>query len=491
MKRSWLLQAVLVASLLGCSVGETTPLSPSPHLGLSQSVWPIIHHSPDQEAASPYQGPPSPEEGGRAVDFLRDVQGPAPVLFDSRGDILAMGVDAFSKAHVFTRLDPEDLSVKSTYRVDIANPLEGLYSFLDSQDCWWNGYYQVISRICFRGEEMFEDVHIDLSSSYPDLLTSDDSIVGIMPLYRPRALIDVAFVTQGLKTVHEGGSFTKRTIGAKAGLLRLHQDRTHDLVLRTFPDENITNNFAVDPEDGIYVLTNRHAWKLSPGEKELDVVWSYPYEAGEPIPSIPCRDTVPDDLCALLAIKENVKFGDGSGTTPTLIGKDRRYLAFADGSRPMRLIVLRTADGSEVFVDDPIPIKQGRAQTENTIAAFGNTFAIESNYTKGVAGYEIAGDYGEETVLLKWVNTEIFAPNAVPLVSGASNTLYVYEAQGDDPWSGFARWFVTALDLDSGTVLWRTFIGTGLSYNSLYAPLCVDDRRRIYIGLFGGLMRLR
>lgn len=460
------------------------------HPYLAQSVWPIIHHSPDQEASSPYAGPVLPEGGQFEVEFLPDIQGPAPALFDSKGNLLVMGVNAFEKKHIFMKLDYETLDVKGSYEVNIANPLEGLYSFVDHEDCWWNGYYQVISRLCFNGDEMYEDLHIDLKLAYPEVITGDDSIVGIMPLYHSEGLIDIAFVTQGLKPVHEGGYYTKVTIGAKAGVLKVNKDKTHSLIVKLFPDENITNNFAMDPDDGIYVLTNKHAWKLTPVGNELKEIWSVPYEPGDPIPSFPCDDTTSDDLCALGAIQANVKFGDGSGTTPTLIGRNREYVAFADGARPMRIIVLRTLDGSEVPVDEPIPIKDPETQTENTMSACGYKFAIESNYTKGVAGFEISGEYGTETVRFKWANTEIFSPNVVPLSSCASDTLYVYEVQGEDPWSGEAEWYVTALDLDSGTLLWRQFIGKGLSYNSLYAPLSIDDKNRMYIGLFGGFLRL-
>ncbi len=486
-KLSFILCAVFI--LVNCADKKAKKYHDHPFL--AQSPWPIIHHSADQEASSPFEGPRMPDSGGFQIDFLQNIQGPAPALFDSKGNLLVMGVNAFQKKHIFMKLDYETLEVKSSYEIPIANPLEGLYSFVDYEDCWWNGYYQVISRICSDGDEMGEDMHIDLKSSYPDVINSDDSIVGIMPLYHSEGLIDIAFVTQGLKPVHTGGYYTKVTIGAKAGVLKINKDKTHQLFLKIFADENITNNFAIDPEDGIYILTNKHAKKMKLEGDEFKVIWSTPYEPGEPIPLFPCDDETPDDLCALGAIQANVKFGDGSGTTPTLIGKSREYIAFADGARPMRIIVLRTADGSEVPVDEPVPIKDPETQTENTISACGYKFAIENNYTKGLAGYEIYGGSGNEQVKLKWTNIDIFSPNVVPLASCASNVFYVYEVQEGDPWSGDAKWFITAIDLDSGTILWRQFVGKGLSFNSMYAPLSIDDKGRMYIGLFGGFLRLR
>jgi len=463
------------------------------HPYLAQSVWPIVHHSTFQEAAAKYAGPQLPEGGEFHVDFLPEIQGPAPALFDSKGDLLVMGVDVLKKKHIFMKLNPDTLEIIASYEISISNPLEGLYSFVDNQDCWWNGYYQTISRICSKGNEMSEDMHINLAEEFPQEFNSDDSIVGLVPLYVTPGMYDIAFVTQGLKPVLEGGYYTKITIGAKAGVLRVNKDRSINVFVKKFIDENITNNFAVDPESNIYVLTNRHAWKLrleGAGDNGvLNVVWSVPYEPGEPIPRFRC-DSQSLDACALDAIMKSVKFGDGSGTTPTLMGDNYEYVAFADGSRPMKIVVLRTADGSEVPIDNPVPITDPQTQTENTISAYGRKFAIESNYTKGAAGYEIVGDYGAEQVVLKWVNLDVFAPNAVPLVSGESNAFYLYEMQGTDPFASESKWFVTALDLDTGEILWRQYIGDGLMHNSTYAPLSIDDKGRMYIGLFGGFMRL-
>jgi outer membrane protein assembly factor BamB len=466
------------------------------HPHLARSPWPIIHHSPAQEASSPFAGPDGAAGGGLAVDFLPSVQGPASVLFDSQGRLLVMGVDFFDKKHVFMRLDPETLERIDGLEIDIESPLEGLYSFVDSEDCWWNGHAQAITRLCSDSGTLREDVSFDLLELRPDLMSADDSIIGLMPLVESSGRIDVAFVTTGLKPVHEGGQFTKVVIGAKVGVLRVRDDGGGDLVVNSYGDENITNNPALDPAGNLYVLTNKQALKLrlrddAGGGAELEQVWSVPYDSGPPIPSFPCDDDTSIDACELLSRQADVKFADGSGTTPTLLGAGLAYVAFADGGRPLRVVVLRTADGSAVDVDVPRPFADPEAQTENTITAYGGRFAIENNSGKGAAAFELSGDGGAERARLLWVDDEIFAPNAVPLVSGASGALYLYEMRGDSPWAAESEWFVTALDLGTGRLLWRRLAGAGLDYNSVYAPLCIDDRKRMYIGLFGGLLRIR
>ncbi len=163
------------------------------------------------------------------------------------------------------------------------------------------------------------------------------------------------------------------------------------------------------------------------------------------------------------------------------MGDNEEYIGFADGSIPMKIIVLRTEDGSPVEIDNPEPFSYDpESQTENTLAYFGGKFIVDNNNPEGsgVACYEIKGSYGNEKVKLLWVNKDIFAPNNVPLVSGKSQSAYVYELKKEDR---IDKWYLTAIDLNTGKVLWREFIGEGFDYNSMYAPLNLDDKNNIYI----------
>jgi len=499
------LLAVCAAAAAGCSK-ESGKKKYHNHPYLSQSPWPIIHHSSFQEAATKFRGPVPSSSGTVAKDWYAypsSEWGPGPVLFDSNGNVLLMKVDIFVKKHFFIKYNPDTMKEISSFSVSIPDPLGGLYSFVDNSDCWWNGYSAVLSRICSSGSTMSEDLHLDLSSLYPGQMMTDDSIVAMSPLYSSPGMIDVVFVTQGMKSVHESEMLTKVTTGARAGVLRVNKDRSTELFLKNFStDENISNSFAIDPEGGIYITTNKYAYKLrleqgTEGE-ELKEAWKVAYDSGPPIPSYPCPMTTSTEMCVIKAFQSSVKFADGTGTTPTLMGPNQEYVSFFDGARPMKLVVLRTKDGSSVDnIDQPIPFPEPASQTENTISAFGDVFAVENNYSYGAAAYKITGDYGDETIALLWTNSTIFAPNAVPMISGDSNMFYVFEMQNKDPnytfdvWNGDPDWYVTALDLDTGDVVWQQFIGNGISFNSVYAPLSMDDRGRMYIGLFGGLLRVR
>lgn len=444
----------------------------------------MLHHSSAQEAASEHAGPAG--ESPQATVFT-DILGPGAVMYASDGHLMLKGVDVIRSRHVFHRVWVEGESLRTDGRAELAieNPFSSLYTILDFEDCFWSFTRQVLHRICPDSEGLREVLAVDLLARHPNLLDSDDLIVGMNPLYHSPGLIDLALVTSGLKEERKNDMLVPHSTAVKVMRLRVFRDGTTDLLVRSYPGENVSNNLAVDPEDGIYLLTNKHAVKLREGGTGLEEIWSIPYESG-PVPTpVPCAEPTPLEACALFSAQQNVRFSDGSGTTPTLMGPDSEVLVFMDGARPMRLIALRTSDGSPLDVDESVPFSDPRAQTENTIAAYGDTFVVESNSSKGVAAYRLDAAAGR--VRLLWKDESLFAPNAVPLVSGASRQAYIYEIEGDDAWASNASWYVTALDLDMGSVLWRAYVGRGFLSNSGYAPLTLDDRRRVTIVVAGGL----
>lgn len=497
---SMLISFVMLSVLTGCSESKTTGIIANPYL--ANSAWPIIHQSSYQNASSFFAGPNGSINNPPSSEFIPNpIQGTGPVVFDSKGNALFEKVAILNQAHIFSIVDPVTLNTITSYTVNVSasDPLNGLYSFVDYQDCWWNAYNQTFLRLCFQGNSIVADMSINLAALYPTQITAQDSIVSMNPLYTSPGMMDIAFVTEGLQPVHQNGYFTQTITGAKVGVMRINSDRSISLFLQDFPNEDITNSFAVTPDGGIYVITDKHAVKLSLQQtcacsaQTLKIVWEVPYDTGLPIQQFPCPDTIPDWECRINVILNGGRLSpDGSGTTPTLM-EQGKYMVFADGELPMKLVALRTTDGSSIPIDNPIPFTESTAQTENICASYGNKFIIENNYSPGIAAYEIIGQPGHEQVKQLWVNYKVFAPNAVPLISGASNTVYVYEMQGPSFYpltTTTQQWFVTALDLQTGNILWRKHIGNGILYNSIYAPLSLDDKKHIYIGLFGGLLRL-
>jgi hypothetical protein len=481
--------AMLVAAAMICitalvfSCGEKSQggrrYHDNPHL--ANSPWPILHHNSAMDAASPFKGPEWKGEGSiKATVF--DFMGPGWVLFDSRENPVLGTIEALTRKRVFRVLEASTLKVKSEYEIKAKQTLSGLYAFLDNEDCVWTSADTSIHRLCRDGWELKEAFSADLVELRPGTFEKGDAVFGLNPLYESPGMIDIFFVTKGIRNVHENNLYYQKTVGAKVGVLRVYPDYRTELILKTFPGENITNNTALD-RSGIYVATNHRLVKLRLENGALEETWNTAYDPGDPPQAIECDDAAPDDQCSLKTMLEGVRFSDGTGTTPTLMGKGGELIGIMDGARPMKIVLLRSQDGSPVSVDRPAPFDDPGSQTENTIAAFGDRFVINNNHETGtgVAGYELTGEGADAAARRLWENDSVFTPNNVPMISGGSGVFYTYELRGDE-------WYMTALDLDDGSVLWRVFTGTGLGLDSKYAPICLDARRRLYLPLVGGLL---
>jgi hypothetical protein len=81
------------------------------------------------------------------------------------------------------------------------------------------------------------------------------------------------------------------------------------------------------------------------------------------------------------------------------------------------------------------------------------------------------------------------APSAVPKLSLAAGLAYTYTKppRGD----GIDAWYLTALSFRTGKTVYSQLAGTGLGYNSNYAPVSIGPDGTMYVGALGGLVRLR
>ena len=95
--------------------------------------------------------------------------------------------------------------------------------------------------------------------------------------------------------------------------------------------------------------------------------------------------------------------------------------------------------------------------------------------------------YGCRTV---WTNKEVSAPSSVNKMSVANGLIYAYtKSKGPANTDG---WYFTALDFESGAVVYSQLAGTGLLYNNHYAPVYLGpDGKTAYVGVLGGLIAIR
>lgn len=458
------------------------------HPYLAQSPWPIVHRNPAQQAGTEFSGPQPPLK----VELFEH-RGPGWVLFDSKGNPIFGNANPLGHKHEFKKFD-RNMNLIASIALSFENItgiLGGIYSFIDHEDCIWTSVDITVYRLCEKGGRFEEDMKFNISE-ISEGFSKEETILAMMPVYKPKAWMEIAFVTMGIEYIREGNQLKANIPGAKVGFLQVSGKNSANVYYYQFKGEAIQNAVALDRHDNLYVLTTHKLYKMKfdYSSKSFKSLWEYSYEPGPPPDEIECEEGTYPYVCLLLNYLKKVRFISGSGTTPTLMGENEEYVGFADGALPMKVVVLRTGDGTPVEVTSPVPFPYDPySQTENTLAYVNGKFIIDNNNPEGsgVACYEIKGKYGNERVELLWVNREVFAPNNVPLVSGKSNAGYVYELVKEGERE---KWFLTALDLNTGDVLWRKFIEEGMEYNSLYAPLSLTDQGEIYIGLFGKILKV-
>jgi hypothetical protein len=233
--------------------------------------------------------------------------------------------------------------------------------------------------------------------------------------------------------------------------------------------EKIANSFAVDDTGGVFVVTDRALYRLDAGPR---VTWRKPYSNS--------------------GIAKPGQVGAGSGTTPTLMGRD--FVAIADNADPMNVVVYRRDSAREVC-RAPV-FARGASATDQSLIGTARSLVVENNYgyngptategsrttTPGLERVDLDRDgKGCHRV---WRSAEI-APSVVPKLSAANGLVYTYTKPGGD-----ARdpWYLTALDFRTGRTVYSRLAGEGLGFNNNYAPVTIGPDGGVYLGVLGGMV---
>jgi hypothetical protein len=252
---------------------------------------------------------------------------------------------------------------------------------------------------------------------------------------------------------------------------------------KTLDGERIINGSAADETGGIYLVTSKYMYRFDAGSEGAPVItWQEPYDAGT-----------------------HMKAGQvdtGSGTTPTLMGKD--YVAITDNAEPqMHVVVWRRAkevQGGRLVCAEPVFLP-GQSSNENSLVATDKSIVVENNFgyknykstlhgqtTKpGLARIDINADgQGCHTV---WTNMEESIPTVVTKMSLANGLIYTYTKPkgpaNTDPW------YFTAIDFATGQTVYKHLAGTGVLYDNHYAPVFLGPDGTFYVGVLGGIVALR
>jgi hypothetical protein len=245
--------------------------------------------------------------------------------------------------------------------------------------------------------------------------------------------------------------------------------------------EPIGNSFAVDPTGGVFIVTDRALYRFD--------------AASDGSPRVTWRE-----VYANIGTVKPGQTEDGSGTTPNLMGGG--YVAITDNADPMDVVVYRRAkkvSGSRVVCTVPV-FNVGEGSTDNSLIGTGRSLVVENNYGYGGPTATMNGAStvpGIERIDINssgsgctpvWYSAER-APSAVPKLSLANGLVYAYTKPPRS--DGIDAWYLTAISFRTGKTIFERLAGTGLGFNSNYAPVSVGPDGTAYVGVLGGLVLLR
>jgi hypothetical protein len=485
MKLAAPLLAALVAAVLAPAAGAVTPIPqsqadlsgltlftghkakkhpvPAPpiprHPFMAANGRNAVHNDAYQSDTYRQSGP----LGGSMNVFSQSIDGAGglgscgiTIAYDKRGRLITTCIAATS---VELRLMNPDLSTVASHMLPPriippgVNPLQspgGAYFYVDNKDRAVVSIGRQIFVVAVKGNSLRRVKTYDLSAVIP----SDDQLNSALPDWSGRLW------------------FVSRRHGIVGAL-----DPATGKVLRTIrTNEAIGNSFAMDETGGVFVVTDTAQYRFDTKHGKPRISWRVPYKN--------------------VGIQKPGQFDAGSGTTPTLMGK--QYLSIADNAARMNVVVLRRAKhlkpGQRRIVCEQPVFKKGKGDTENSIIATDRSMIVENNY-----GYAPPPDAtsdgkttepGVERVDIKrngkgcrtvWKSSAI-SPSTVPKLSLASGLIYLYTKPKGLP----DAWYLTAVDFYTGKTVWRRLIGTGVLFNVHYAGLTISPKGVLFTGVLGG-----
>ncbi|MEU1427999.1 hypothetical protein ABZ412_13080 [Nocardia sp. NPDC005746] len=252
-------------------------------------------------------------------------------------------------------------------------------------------------------------------------------------------------------------------------------------------DETVSNSMSVDEHNGVYIASNKIMHKIVwTGSKlstdEADGAWSSPYDTGRRPPA--------------------VKFGTGTGSTPTLMGFDGKsdeLVVITDGADQMHLVAFwrnkipegfqqkpgtksnRIADQVQVTAGLPDPLPEF-VQSEQSVVVNGYGAFVVQNIGSGgepdrlidvLANgpvdppphgmqrfeWDPAGHRWNSV----WARGDVASTSMVPAISSTTGIVFVNGYSKADGWE------VTGLDWKTGETVHRTIFGQSNLGNGAYA----------------------
>ncbi|WP_250439677.1 hypothetical protein [Caballeronia sp. AZ1_KS37] len=277
--------------------------------------------------------------------------------------------------------------------------------------------------------------------------------------------------------------------------------------IRFAPGEFVSNSFAIDQKGGIYIASNRVMHKVvwtgtKLSEDEADGAWKAEYEHGDQPPA--------------------VKFGDGTGSTPTLMGfgdDQDKLVVITDGANRMHLVAFwrdQMPAGWKQIPGTKSPRIAGQigitaglkhppkfVQSEQSVVVNGyGAFVVNNVAEKGhpdklvdvlslgpvnkpASGAErLEWDPKKHAWRSVWTRDDVVSISMVPSTSSASNMVFV---NGYYPKTG---WEITGMDWNTGKTVHRVSFGQSNLGNGAYAIIQYLSNGDLLMNSIGGPTRV-
>ncbi len=259
----------------------------------------------------------------------------------------------------------------------------------------------------------------------------------------------------------------------------------------------VRNSFAVDSNNAIYIASNNHLHKVQWDGAALSLTWAEPYHNAT---------------------------GNGSGSTPTLMGFDSedKFVVITDGDAVMNLTLfwrdeipegwIAPAGAPSARIAGQLPASMGglpAVQSEQSVVVYGYGAVVVNNLANNVPASDsilVSGSLGNreeyqafgvqkfqwdaeaKQLNLAWVNNEVSSVNGMPILGIGSgewlgeDLLYAVGARS-------GAFTLEAVNWHNGATTFYHSLG-GARFNSLYGNILLDENGRIHYSTLWGKLCL-
>lgn len=473
--------------------GQLLNDEPPKNLFLADSPWPISHRNTYAQASSPLPGPTL-----NTQMVTKDYKPLLPGLItlaisgkysDGKHVIWGNTISTVFKAedtgngfNILATYQKPDVSIAGLFSID--NAVSGAYTLVDKDNIFYvpKGYklYSFTDAI---NDKRTAPIILKNTFEIPiNFRKTDERIVGLTLTYDGK----IVFATNN-------------------GLIGLMDRDFNNLLTFQLPaNENISNSIACDENGGIYVVSSKRMYRIQWTKSALTIEenkggWVAAYEYG--------------------SSASGIRLGDGSGSTPTLmgVGLQDKFVVITDGQDLMHVVLFwrdKIPDNWQQItgtksrrIAAQYPVKFGnnnatKSLSEQSVCIRGNGILVVNNLLKLnsgnrlldllLSGIPFNAPYGAEKFEWNstkqklesvWVNNSVSFPNGIPCMSAQTNTIYnIGQKNG--------QWTFDGLDWNTGVLKFQYTLGNQLNFNSAYAPTEIGLNGSIYSGTLLGVVGL-